>query len=119
MRVHRLRAEVVLAACDHDLLGRDLKVGDHGRLVNVNPHFYGERIVTEEEFLGVRLLACDGAILADDARLMAARVARRGDATVRVPDDTLPRLYRPIRRLGDVRAAALPQPPRPRMDGTR
>ena len=49
MRVHRVRAEVVVAACDADLLGRDLSVGEKGRTVKVTAQFYGERRVTREE----------------------------------------------------------------------
>jgi len=51
MRVHRVRAEVVVAACDADLLGRDLPVGERGRTVKVTAQFYGERRVTREELL--------------------------------------------------------------------
>jgi uncharacterized protein len=51
MRVHRVRAEFVVAACDADLLGRDLPVGDHGRTVKVSAQFYGERRVSREELL--------------------------------------------------------------------
>jgi len=49
MRVHRVRAEFVVAACDADLLGRDLPVGDGGRTVRVSGQFYGERRVSKEE----------------------------------------------------------------------
>jgi len=51
MRVHRVRAEFVVAACDADLLGRDLPVGDQGRTVKVSPQFYGDRRVSREELL--------------------------------------------------------------------
>ncbi|HZY92368.1 MAG TPA: DUF424 family protein [Thermoplasmata archaeon] len=51
MRVHRVRAEVVVAACDAELLGRDLPVGTAGRTVKVSSQFYGERQVTPEEFV--------------------------------------------------------------------
>jgi len=51
MRVHRVRAEVVVAACDADLLGRDLPVGEQGRTVKVTSQFYGERRVSREELL--------------------------------------------------------------------
>jgi len=51
MRVHRVRSEFVVAACDADLLGRDLPVGDQGRTVKVSPQFYGERKVSREELL--------------------------------------------------------------------
>lgn len=51
MRVHRVRAEIVVAACDEELLGRSLPVGTAGRTVAVTSHFYGERRVTAEEFL--------------------------------------------------------------------
>jgi len=51
MRVHRVRSEFVVAACDADLIGRDLPVGDRGRTVKISSHFYGERRVTREELL--------------------------------------------------------------------
>jgi hypothetical protein len=51
MRVHRVRAEFVVAACDAELLGRQLPVGTAGRTVTVSPQFYGERKVSKEELL--------------------------------------------------------------------
>jgi len=51
MRVHRVRAEFVVAACDAELLGRQLPVGEQGRTVTVSSHFYGERRVSREELL--------------------------------------------------------------------
>ena len=51
MRVHRVRAEVVVAACDAELLGRQLPVGDRGRTVTVSSQFYGERRVSREELV--------------------------------------------------------------------
>jgi hypothetical protein len=51
MRVHRVRSEVVVAACDEELLGQQLPVGTAGRTVAVSPQFYGERRVTVEEFV--------------------------------------------------------------------
>lgn len=49
MRVHRVRSEVVLAACDEELLGQELPVGKAGRTVSVSSQFYGERPVSPEE----------------------------------------------------------------------
>ena len=51
MRVHKVRAEFVVAACDSELLGRDLPVGGAGRTVKVSSQFYGERPVSREELL--------------------------------------------------------------------
>jgi uncharacterized protein len=51
MRVHRVRAEFVVAACDAELLGRDLPVGEAGRTVRISSQFYGERRVSREELL--------------------------------------------------------------------
>jgi len=51
MRVHRVRTEFVVAACDAELLGRALPVGEKGRTVTVSSQFYGERRVTREELL--------------------------------------------------------------------
>jgi len=49
MRVHRVRSEMVVAACDEELIGRRLPVGSAGRTVTVSPQFYGERLVSAEE----------------------------------------------------------------------
>ncbi|MCI4368383.1 MAG: DUF424 family protein [Thermoplasmata archaeon] len=51
MRIHRVRAEVVVAACDEELIGRALPVGSAGRTVQITSFFYGERAVSEEELL--------------------------------------------------------------------
>ncbi len=51
MRVHRVRAEFVVAACDAELLGRELPVGTAGRTVVVSSQFYGERRVSRGELL--------------------------------------------------------------------
>ncbi len=51
MRVHRVRSEFVVAACDAELVGRDLPLGGNGRTVHVSRQFYGERTVTREELL--------------------------------------------------------------------
>lgn len=69
MRVHRVRAEFVLAACDAELVGRELPVGDAGRTVSVSSHFYGERRVSKEELLW----ALQRATIAN---LLGARVIR-------------------------------------------
>lgn len=69
MRVHRVRAEVVVAACDAELIETDLRVGPSGRLVRVSAHFYGDRRVGREEFL--RALG-----QATTANLLGARVLR-------------------------------------------
>lgn len=50
MRIHRVRKEIVVAACDADLLGRDLPVGP-GHATKVSAQFYGERQVSLEELL--------------------------------------------------------------------
>lgn len=51
MRVHRIRAEVVVAACDAELIGKELPVGKSGRTVTITSYFYGERPVSEEELV--------------------------------------------------------------------
>ncbi|MCI4361330.1 MAG: DUF424 family protein [Thermoplasmata archaeon] len=51
MRVHQVRSEFVVAACDEELVGRELPVGSSGRTVKVTAFFYGERLVSENEFL--------------------------------------------------------------------
>ncbi|MCI4373850.1 MAG: DUF424 family protein [Thermoplasmata archaeon] len=69
MRVHRVRTEFVLAACDAELVGRELPIGDAGGKVSVTSHFYGERRVTREELLW----ALQRATIAN---LLGARVIR-------------------------------------------
>lgn len=51
MRVHRVRSEFVVAACDAELLGKELPVGPSGRGVKVSSQFYGERPVSPEELV--------------------------------------------------------------------
>lgn len=51
MRVHRVRAEIVVAACDAELLETDLPMGSSGHTVRVSSHFYGDRRVGRDEFL--------------------------------------------------------------------
>ncbi|HEV2449890.1 MAG TPA: DUF424 family protein [Thermoplasmata archaeon] len=51
MRVHRVRSEMVVAACDAELIDRQLPVGPTGRTVKVTAHFYGERRVGRDELL--------------------------------------------------------------------
>jgi hypothetical protein len=51
MRVHKVRAEFVVAACDAELIGQELPVGTSGRTVAITAHFYGERTVSAEELV--------------------------------------------------------------------
>jgi len=51
MRIHRVRTEFVVAACDAELVGRELPIGENGRTVKISGHFYGEREVSVEELL--------------------------------------------------------------------
>ena len=51
MRIHKVRAEFVVAACDEELLGQDLPVGSQGRTVKISSQFYGERVVSEAEIV--------------------------------------------------------------------
>ncbi len=69
MRVHRVRTEFVVAACDAELVGRELPIGENGRTVTVSSHFYGERQVSREELLW----ALERATIAN---LLGARVLR-------------------------------------------
>lgn len=49
MRVHRTQGETVLAACDAELLGRELKTGSRGYVVSES--FYGRTPVTPEDLV--------------------------------------------------------------------
>ncbi len=49
MRVHRIRGEVVVAACDSELVETELRVGKNP--VKITSHFYGRISVSEEEFV--------------------------------------------------------------------
>ena len=72
MRVHRVRSEFVVAACDADLLGRDLPVGDKGRTVKVSAQFYGERRVSREELLWALQRATIANLLGERVMKLAA-----------------------------------------------
>jgi len=69
MRVHRVRSEVVVAACDAELVGRELPVGESGRTVTISGQFYGERRVSREELVWALQRATV-------ANLLGARVLR-------------------------------------------
>lgn len=49
LRIHRVRGETVVAACDSELIDRELRVGKSS--VKVSSHFYGRITVSEEEFV--------------------------------------------------------------------
>lgn len=49
MRVHRIRGEVVIAACDSELVETELRVGKSP--VKISSHFYGRIAVSQEEFV--------------------------------------------------------------------
>ncbi len=51
MRIHRVRAEFVVAACDAELVGQELPLEQGSGKVKITSHFYGERRVTKEELL--------------------------------------------------------------------
>jgi hypothetical protein len=72
MRIHRVRSEFVVAACDADLLGRDLPVGDKGRTVKVSTQFYGERRVSREELIWALQRATIANLLGDRVLKLAA-----------------------------------------------
>jgi uncharacterized protein len=72
MRVHRVRTEVVVAACDAELLGRQLPLGPTGRTVAISRQFYGERVVSAEE-LALALQRATIANLLGERTLAVAR----------------------------------------------
>jgi uncharacterized protein len=85
MRVHRVRAEFVLAACDAELVGRDLPVGDQGRTVKVSAHFYGDRRVSREELLWALERATIANLLGERVLKLAAEggfVSEKGIGTL-------------------------------------
>ena len=51
MRVHKVRSEFVVAACDEELVGRALPIGSNGKTVQITAFFYGERPVSEDELV--------------------------------------------------------------------
>lgn len=51
MRIHKVRSEVVVAACDQELIGQELPVGTTGKKVRIHADFYGERAVSSEEIV--------------------------------------------------------------------
>lgn len=79
MRVHRVRAEVVVAACDAELVGRELPIGTAGRTVRISEQFYGDRRVGREEFLWALARATTANLLGEHV-LRLAREAGFVDA---------------------------------------
>jgi uncharacterized protein len=51
MRVHQVRGEFIVAACDAELVGRELPIGTNGKTVKITSFFYGERPVSEDELV--------------------------------------------------------------------
>ena len=51
MRIHRVRAEMVVAACDEELVGQELPLGSGTQTVKITAHFYGERRVRRDELV--------------------------------------------------------------------
>ncbi len=49
LRVHRVRGEVVVAACDAELVETEVKLGQ--RAIKISSSFYGVTAVSAEEFL--------------------------------------------------------------------
>ena len=74
MRVHKVRTEFVVAACDAELVGRDLPLGGAGRTVRISSQFYGERKVSVEELLW----ALERATIANLLGERVLRVAEEG-----------------------------------------
>ncbi|MGI0068604.1 MAG: DUF424 domain-containing protein [Thermoplasmata archaeon] len=69
MRIHRVRSEFVVAACDAELIGQDVPIGQNGRKVRISEQFYGERRVSPEELLWALARATT-------ANLLGSRVMR-------------------------------------------
>jgi hypothetical protein len=51
MRIHRVRAEIVVAACDAELVGQRLPIGPTGGTTHISGQFYGDRQVAAEELI--------------------------------------------------------------------
>jgi hypothetical protein len=51
MRIHRVRAEIVVAACDSELVGQRLPLGPAGGTTHISGQFYGDRRVAVEELV--------------------------------------------------------------------
>lgn len=49
LRVHRVRGEVVVAACDAELVETEVRLGR--RAIKISSSFYGVTVVSTEEFL--------------------------------------------------------------------
>jgi len=48
IKIHRMRNEVILAACDSDLIGKVFREGSI--ILNVKEDFYKGKLVSDEEF---------------------------------------------------------------------
>ena len=82
IRVYKRGEDIVLAACDKDLLGRRLKEGDIH--LYVDEEFYHERIVDKEAFIE-ELNKCTTANLVGEITIAAFR-EEMDDATPLIID---------------------------------
>lgn len=55
MRIYKVRGEVLLAACDRELLGKKFEEGE--LRIEINPEFYFESYVSEKTFLNSMKIA--------------------------------------------------------------
>ena len=80
MRIHRIRAEFVVAACDAELIGRDVPIGANGRRVRISEQFYGERRVPPAELLWALARATTANLLGEHVLRLAREAGFVNDA---------------------------------------
>ena len=83
MRIYKIRGEILLAACDRELLG---KIFEEGELqIEVKPEFYFESYVSERTFLNSMKIATIANLVGERVVKLAIREGYvHGDNVLRI-----------------------------------
>ncbi len=65
MKIHIIREEYMVAACDYELLGKEFKEGN--LRLYVSPRFYGGKVVDEEKLIEELKKATIGNLVGENA----------------------------------------------------
>jgi len=93
LRVHRRGKDVVVAACDEDLIDRTFRCGE--LRLNVSSSFYGTETCDEDEFLAALRLCTSANLVGERTIEIAVRAGFiRRDGILRVGDVPHAQLYK-------------------------
>ncbi len=71
MRIYKVRGEVMLAACDRELLGKKFEEGE--LVIEVKKNFYYEAFVSEQTFINSMKIATIANLVGDKVISLAIR----------------------------------------------